>query len=195
VTDFLRLWPFYRTAAGHAIKSVTPASEKSLRSFTLCSCDASCIRVCALDRFDGLSCVACGAHSARIKVSSVDGRTRAALREESWHGKEVEDQDRSRQLLHLKVTIAGRIACEADVRDAAELRMSIGWAKTVWPNTLTSAEASRNGKSIVFANRIEMGMTDSYCRSGISARDVERVELDTLGELPEQPLIDMMVRE
>jgi hypothetical protein len=129
------------------------------------------------------------------KCPRIDGHTRVALREESWHGKEVENQDRSRQLLHLKVAIAGRIACEADVRDAAELRMSIGWAWTVWPNTLTSVEVSRNGKSIVFANGIEMGMTDNYCRSGISARGAERVELDTLGEVPEQPLIEMMVRE
>jgi hypothetical protein len=129
------------------------------------------------------------------KCSRTDGQTRAAVREESWHGKDVDDPDRSGQLLHLKVAIAGRITCEADVRDAPELGRSLGWARSVWPNTLTSVEVSRNGKFIVFANRSEMGTTDNYCRSGISARAVERVELDTLGEVPEQPLIEMMVRE
>jgi hypothetical protein len=57
------------------------------------------------------------------------GHTRAAMREESWHGKEVGRPDRSRQLLHLKVAIAGRIACEANVRDASELCMSLEWAR------------------------------------------------------------------
>jgi hypothetical protein len=120
----------------------------------------------------------------------------AVVPEELSSGKEVEDQDCPSQLLHLKVAIAGCLSWEADVRDAAELRMSLGWAKTVWPNALTSFEVSRNGKSIVFANQIDRDITNNYCPSGgISARIVERVELDTLGEVPEQPLLEMMVRE
>jgi hypothetical protein len=118
------------------------------------------------------------------------------MREESWYGKEVEDQDRPNQLLHLKVAIAGCLSWEADVRDAAELRMNLGWARTSWPNTLTSFEVSRNGKSIVFAKQSDREITNNYCQNrGISAPSVERVDLDTLGEVPEQPLLEMMVRE
>jgi hypothetical protein len=113
------------------------------------------------------------------------------MREESWHGKEVKDQDHSSQLLHLKVAIAGRIACEANVRDASELCMSLEWARRVWTNTLTSVEVSRNGKAIIFANGAE---SDPFCQSDIAPTDVQRVELDTLGEVPERPLVDMMVQ-
>jgi hypothetical protein len=120
-----------------------------------------------------------------------DGHTQAAMREESWHGKEVEDQDRSRQLLHLKVAIAGRIACEADVCDASELCMSLEWARRVWTNTLTSVEVSRNGKAIIFC---EWAEHDPFYRSHIAPSDVQRVELDALGEVPERPLVDMMVQ-
>jgi hypothetical protein len=137
------------------------------------------------------------AHTRRAsKCTCSDGHTRAALREADWYGNDREDQDCPSQLLHLKVAIAGRITCEADVRDAAELGRSLGWARSVWPKTLTSIEVSRNGKSIVFANQIGMEITNRYCRSGgISAKSVERVQMDTLGDVPEQPLIEMMVRE
>jgi hypothetical protein len=125
-----------------------------------------------------------------------DGQTLNVIPEERWCGEDVEEQECPSQLLHLKVAIAGRITCEADVRDAAELRISLGWARAVWPNTLTSFEVSRNRKSIVFANQIDREITNNYCgNGGISARSVERVELDTLGEVPEQRLIEMMVRE
>jgi hypothetical protein len=120
-----------------------------------------------------------------------DGHTRAAMREESWHEKEVKDQNRSSQLLHLKVAIAGQIACEANVCDASELCMSLEWARRAWANTLISVEVSRNGKAIIFANGAEH---DTFCRSDIAPTDVQRVELDSLGEVPEQPLVDMMVQ-
>jgi hypothetical protein len=34
----------------------------------------------------------------------------------------------------------------------------------------------------------------SFCRSGIAPTDVQRVELDTLGEVPERLLVDMMIQ-
>jgi hypothetical protein len=125
-----------------------------------------------------------------------DGQTQAAVPEERSSGRGVEEPDSSSQLLHLKVAIAGCLSWEADVRDAAELRVSLGWARTVWPNTLTSFEISRNGKSIVFSNQIDIETSNNASLTGgISSRSVERVELDTLGEVPEQPLLEMMVRE
>jgi hypothetical protein len=122
-----------------------------------------------------------------------DGHTRAALREEKWHPRSWErrkSQEEAQDRIHVRVAIAGRIACEADVCDASELCMSIEWARRAWANTLSSVEVSRNGKVIIFANGAEH---DPFCRSDIAPTDLQRVDLDTLGKIPEQPLVDMMV--
>ena len=86
-------------------------------------------------------------------------------------------------------------SCEADVRDANELRMSLRWAKTIWPKTLTAVEVSRKGKSVLFTNELERDESSDQCWRTAFKPGVERVELDSLGETLEPHLIDMIVRE
>ena len=103
-------------------------------------------------------------------------------------------KDCSSELLRVKVTMAGQ-SCEADVRDANELRMSLRWAKTIWPKTLTAVEVSRKGKSVLFTNELERDESSDQCWRTAFKPGVERVELDSLGETLEPHLIDMIVRE
>jgi hypothetical protein len=120
---------------------------------------------------------------------------RAALRENCCERDNGEAINCASGLLRLRVAVAGQVCYEADVRDADELRMNLGWVKSISPNTLTTVEVSRSGKSIVFANRLEPEAPDSLCWRAALKPGVERIGLDSLGETLEQPLIDMMLRE
>ena len=101
---------------------------------------------------------------------------RPALREERYNETQVDVDNGARGLLYLKIAIAGE-----EPRDAAELRMGLGWAQSVWPKALTSVEVSRNGRAIIFAPGIKREATDNpFWRSALR-RGVERVELDTPG--------------
>lgn len=119
--------------------------------------------------------------------------SRTESREKRRYRNNGSGDDRPHGLLHLKIAIAGRLCHETDVRDAAELRMCLGWVKSIWPNTLTSVEVSRRGKSIIFANGLKREATDNPFWT--LKRSAERVDLASLGVIVEQPLIEMMVRE
>jgi hypothetical protein len=124
-----------------------------------------------------------------------NGHAHTALHEAFYSRINEAAKDCCSELLRMKVMMAGQSCCEADVRDANELRMSLRWAKTIWPKTLTAIEVSRSGKSVVFTNELERDESSEQCWRTALKPGAERVELGSLGETLEPPLIDMIVRE